>query len=80
MDKIEKALKKLTPKERKIVRNILVKLKNKQFRNLDLKKLKGHNDIFRVRQGKTRIIYRVSQSNQIFILAIERRNDTTYNF
>ncbi|MFH0859078.1 MAG: hypothetical protein V1868_00390 [Patescibacteria group bacterium] len=80
MDKIEKALQKLTPEEREIVKEILAKLKNKQFKNLNLKKLKGLNDIFRVRKGKIRIIYRTGSVGRISILAIERRSDTTYNF
>ena len=80
MDKIEKALQKLRAEERKIVKEILDKLKNRQFKNLNLKKLKGRNDIFRVRKGKIRIIYRINHTDQISILAIERRNDPTYNF
>ena len=80
MDRIEKALQKLTPEEREIVRGILARLKNRQFKNLNLKKLKGRDDIFRVRRGKIRIIYRSNSAGQIFILAIERKNDTTYNF
>lgn len=80
MDKIEKAWQRLTPEERETVKDILVKLKNRQFQNLNLKKLKGRDDIFRVRKGRIRIIYRAGVASQIFILAIERRNDTTYNF
>ncbi|MFH1423400.1 MAG: type II toxin-antitoxin system RelE/ParE family toxin [Candidatus Nealsonbacteria bacterium] len=80
MDKIEKTLKRLTPKEREIIKGILVKIKNQQFNNLDLKKLKGRNDIFRARKGNVRIIYRIDKTGNIFVLSIERRNDTTYNF
>ncbi len=80
MDKIEKALNKLSDKEKKIVQTILEQLHNKQLRNLDIKKLKGRNDIYRVRKGKIRIIYRIDDLGKIFILAIERRTDTTYNF
>lgn len=80
MDKIAKALKKLSPKERELIKEILVKLKNKQLENLDCKKLKGRNDIFRIRKGQLRIIYRQDLKGNIFILAIERRSDTTYNF
>jgi len=80
MDKIAKALKKLTQKEQKLIKEILVKLKNKQLENLDRKKLKGRDDIFRIRKGQLRIIYRQDQKGNIFILAIEKRSDTTYNF
>ncbi len=80
MDKIEKALQRLRPAERKKIKDILIRLKNHDFKNLDLKKLKGREDIFRIRQGKIRIIYRVDSKDNIFILALQRRNDTTYKF
>lgn len=80
MDKINKALQKLTLRERETMKEILVKLRGQQFKGLDVKKLKGRDDIFRVRKGKIRIIYRTDSDNQIFVLAIEKRSDTTYNF
>lgn len=79
MDKIEKALKNLSHKERELFKEILVKLKNKQLDSLNIKKLKGRSDIFRIRKGPLRIIYRIDQKDSIFILTIERRADTTYN-
>ncbi len=77
MDKIEKALKKLTEKEKKAVKNLLVRIEKGDFRNLDVKKLKGRDDIFRARKGGIRIIFRKSKED-IFILSIERRSDRTY--
>lgn len=79
MDKIAKALNKLSPRERKIVREILESLQSDNFKDLNIKKLKGYSDIFRVRKGKIRIIYRWLKTNDIYILAIERRTDVTYN-
>lgn len=79
MDKIAKALKKLSAKERELIKKILNRLENKQLENLDVKKFKGRNDIFRIRKGTARIIYRLGQKGEIFILAAERRSDTTYN-
>ena len=78
MDKIKKALERLTPKEREKTKSILIEIKNRRFKNLDVKKLKGREDIFRVRKGQVRIVYRVDGREGIFILTIERRNDTTY--
>lgn len=78
VDKITKALNKFSPDERALVKKILAALKNNSFSGLDLKKLKGHENIFRIRKGKIRIIYRV-QSEQIYLLAVEKRNDNTYN-
>jgi mRNA-degrading endonuclease RelE of RelBE toxin-antitoxin system len=77
MDRIEKALQKLTNAERKKVKEVLQKLTTQNFTNLDIKKLRGRDDIYRVRKGGIRIIYRTN-SNQVFILAIERRGKNTY--
>lgn len=79
-DKVSKALSKFTEKERNEIKVILNKIKTSETKNLDIKKLKGMDDIFRVRYRKIRIIYRIDKDKNIFILAIERRNDNTYKF
>ena len=78
MDKIEKALAKLTAKEREKIRSILEKISAGDLTVLDVKKLKGREDIFRVRKGALRIIYRILENSDIVILEITRRSDTTY--
>ncbi len=75
--KIEKALKKLTGKERKAVKSILTKIQKEKTRDLDIKKLKGRDDIFRIRKGNIRIVFRKNNEN-ILILSVERRSDKTY--
>jgi mRNA-degrading endonuclease RelE of RelBE toxin-antitoxin system len=79
MDKIEKELRKLSPKERITIKHILDRLRAFNLQGLDIKKLRGREDIFRVRKGALRIIYRLENKN-IFILTIERRNESTYKF
>jgi len=78
MDKIAKALKKLSAQENQIIKDILTGLKNKNLQGLDIKKLKGNEDIFRVRKGKIRIMYRLLKNNDTMVLAIERRSEKTY--
>ena len=77
VDKISKALAKFSAREKEAVKELLGKLKQGNFVGLDLKKLKGYSDIFRARKDKIRIIYHV-KSGQIYLLAIERRNENTY--
>ncbi len=77
MDEIEKALRKLSDKERTMTRALLHRIQAGSFSGLDLKKLKGRDDIYRVRRGKFRIIFRKA-GDRIFILTFERRSDTTY--
>lgn len=78
MDKIEKALQKLSSKERKAVEELLSLLNIQDTTLLDIKKLKGHTDIFRARKGSLRIIYWKDAQGTIFVLAIERRGENTY--
>lgn len=81
MDKIAKALEKFNTDERNKIKTMLFKINRGVFGGLDVKKLKGHDNIFRVRKGKIRIIYRIDQkNNNIYILTVERRSDNTYNF
>ena len=77
VDKIQKALDKFSEKEKKIIKNLLQKIKIGKVIGLDIKKLKGYGNIFRIRKGKIRIIYRI-EDGQIFVLAVERRNEGTY--
>lgn len=77
MDKIQKELAKLTPKEREHLKEILRRIQAGDLKGLDIKKLKAREDIFRVRKGSMRVIYRVV-SKEIFVLAVERRSEKTY--
>lgn len=79
MDKVEKELRKLTPRERQWIKEILSKLAIRDTKGLNIKKLKGQANIFRVRKGGLRIIYQ-NKNGRIFILAIERRHESTYRF
>lgn len=78
MDRIEKELAKLSSKERARVRELLEKIVRKDMKGVEVKKLKARKDIFRVRKGDIRIIYR-DDNGDISILAIERRNENTYS-
>lgn len=81
VDKIQKALDKLTPKEKARIEAILNDVKNGNIsgRQYDIKKLKGREDIYRIRKGNIRVIYRVDERRNVFVLAVERRSDTTYH-
>lgn len=78
MDKIAKTLAKLCAKEKMKVKILLEKILSGNFNHVDIKKLKGRDDIYRARQGNIRIIFH-KRETVIKILTIERRSDTTYN-
>jgi len=77
MDKIQKALSKLSVKEKEKIKEILLQIDEGSFQKLDLKKLRTREDIFRVRKGNIRIIFR-KKGDSVKILSIERRTTTTY--
>lgn len=76
-DKIKKALQKLSKKEREIVKLLLLRVKYEDTEGLDIKLLKGHKDIFRVRKGQIRIVYRKNEKD-FLVVRIDRRNEKTY--
>ena len=77
MDKIQKVLARLSVQEQGCVKEILLKLNSGNSKELHIQKLKGHTDIYRVRKGDIRIIFRKTVVD-IFVLAIERRSEKTY--
>lgn len=79
MDKIAKAIKKLNSQEQYQIKKILIQINNFNFKGLNILKLKGYENIYRVRKGRLRIIFRIDENKEIYLLAIERRNEKTYN-
>ena len=79
MDKIDKALNELIFKEKERIKNIIKALQLGRFDNLDIKKLKGFRDVFRVRKGRLRIVYQLL-GRKIIFLKIDKRKKNTYKF
>ena len=79
MKNLDKELKKFSVRERKEIGGLLEKILKQSFKGVDCRKLKGFKDIFRVRKGRIRIIFRLESQNPT-ILAIERRLEDTYKF
>jgi|CXWL01.1.fsa_nt_gi mRNA-degrading endonuclease RelE of RelBE toxin-antitoxin system len=77
MDKNEKLLRKLNRKDFDAVFIALQKILSSETNDLDIKKLQGHQDLFRVRMGKLRIIF-IKKGSDIEILEISRRSEKTY--
>lgn len=78
MPSLKKLLSKFNKEERKVIQFLIETIISLDWRNLDIKKLKGYQDIFRVRKGKIRIIF-TKDKKDIFILAINRRREDTYS-
>ncbi|MEK7528645.1 MAG: type II toxin-antitoxin system RelE/ParE family toxin [Patescibacteria group bacterium] len=78
VDTIKKLLKKISRKDRERISAIKESILNRKFENLDIKKLSGHKDLYRVRVGKYRLIF-FDNGKDLYICAIRRRNDVTYD-
>jgi mRNA-degrading endonuclease RelE of RelBE toxin-antitoxin system len=76
-DRITKSLDKMSVKERKRLEAVMKLIELGRLDGTDIKKLKGQKDIYRVRKGDMRIIF-VKTDFETYILAVERRTDTTY--
>lgn len=77
MDKIDKQINKLTASRKKQVKEVFLKLRQNELEYLDVKKLKGEDDIYRVRKGDIRIIFQ-RKGDDIYILAVGLRDEDTY--
>lgn len=76
-DRIQKFLGQLPERQRREIERLVERIIGGEIGGLDLKKLQGSKNVYRVRKGNFRIIYRMLDS-EVFIIAIERRSKSTY--
>ncbi len=73
-----KFLKRLSRKELKRVLKVIEDIEKGNTKKLDIKRLSGHKNIYRVRVGDIRILF-IQSKTEYRLVSIERRSDTTYN-
>ncbi|PIP86897.1 plasmid stabilization protein [Candidatus Campbellbacteria bacterium CG22_combo_CG10-13_8_21_14_all_36_13] len=78
MNKLDKFLSKLDKKTRYEIEKTINVILGGDFSKFDIKKLKGKHNLFRVRVGKVRIVFKYAKDGN-FVQSISFRNDTTYN-
>lgn len=78
MPKLKKLLSKLNAAERKTVEFLIERIVSSNWRGLNVKKLKGRHNIFRIRKRKLRIIFKIDKNKDVYILSIERHSNKTY--
>lgn len=77
MDKTQKFLQRLSQLEQKEISNLIQLILERNISGLDVKKLKGYKNVYRVRSGSVRIIFRRLETD-ISVLEISRRSEKTY--
>jgi mRNA-degrading endonuclease RelE of RelBE toxin-antitoxin system len=78
MNRLAKELQKLSKKELARVLDVLQKLQLGQVDSLQVKSLKGRDEVYRARVGRLRVIYSVSKEGTINVLAVRKRDEKTY--
>lgn len=73
MDQIDKFLRKLGKKHSKLIKIILLDIVNFNLNLYDIKKIKGSQNLYRIRSGKIRIIFKKIEDKNISIY-IDYRN------
>jgi len=76
--RIDKALLKMRRDEREWVISTVERIRKGDLSSLDVKKVKGRIDEYRVRKGKFRILFRKLSTGLFEILDIDRRSESTY--
>ena len=77
MNDIQKAIAKLSREHKAVFDSIMMRLLARDFLGLDITKLKGHKDVFRVKRGKLRVIFRMSHK-ELLVLEVGLRSEKTY--
>lgn len=78
VDRIRKALLKMSAGDRDQILEILSQVEKGSFEGLDIKRLKGFGEAFRIRKGSWRVIIGRSLDGTTRVLSIERRSESTY--
>lgn len=77
MEQWKKQLRRIPRNSREHIAAVLTLLLTRNFSTLDRLRLKGYQNIFRVRVGNYRIIYH-DDGEEITLKAITRRDENTY--
>lgn len=77
MDKIDKFLAKLNNQESRKVLNAISDILSGNTSLYNLKKLKGYRDVYRIKVGTVRIIYKQLEDD-IEVIDVGRRSEKTY--
>jgi len=77
MDRSAKFLKKLSKTELRAVESVLTQVLSSNISGLDVKKLRGYKDVYRVRVENIRIVF-LDTLDTLTILLISRRSEKKY--
>lgn len=79
MDRVNKFLARTSQDDRLRIDEVWRKIIVGDIQNLDVKKLKGFKNVFRVRVGRFRLIFIKEGATPPTLVRISHRDDTTYH-
>ena len=74
MDKISKFIQKMSQKEGRRIIALFLQIQERKTQALDVKKLRGYADLYRVRHGDIRIIFKAGDEGNT-IISVDFRKD-----
>lgn len=77
MNELQKAIARLFKEHRSTFDSLMIRLLARDFLGLNVGKLKGHKDLYRLKHGKLRIIFQMDQSG-LSVLQVGLRSEKTY--
>lgn len=77
VDKLTKFLKKRDRKTALSILDMLEQLSRGDLSNMDVKKIRGRKNVFRIRKGRIRIVF-AKRGNRIFVIRVDYRDEHTY--
>ena len=77
-DKIKKFLQKLSRRQLAYLLPYIEKIEANDLDGLDVKPIKGHKGVYRVRAGGYRIVFRPTGEHSSNLLFVGKRDDQTY--
>ncbi len=77
MDKLKKLLSRISEHDRRELQAIIFLIMKNDFALLSVKKVSGHQNVFRVRSGRYRVIFK-NEELMPRLLDIRLRNENTY--
>lgn len=77
MNELQKSLAKLPKEYKNTFELLMIRLLSRDFLGLNITKLKGQKNIYRLKHGKLRIIFKV-QGNDLLVLQVGLRSEKTY--
>lgn len=78
MDKLQKSLAKLDHRYSVIAEELVNRAIRQDLYGLNVKKLRGYDDTYRIRKSRVRVVYSLDKNKKVSILKIDLKDNRTY--